>query len=211
MALRIPSRAGAGFGLAAVVAWTSLYLVSVALHPGYSIVDNYLSDLGHPQAPGNWAFNAADIVAGALFIPFGIAVGQALGTRLGKAGNVLIVLAGLALILVGVFPEESPNNLHTLVSAAFFLLLTAAAATLAVPLHMTPSFGRLSSYLAGATVAGSAAFLASGGSKLLEHVAVYAGLIWATWTAVRLGTRAAAPRPSAPAPSAGPERGPPAP
>ncbi|MGQ0797050.1 MAG: DUF998 domain-containing protein [Methanobacteriota archaeon] len=211
MAPSIPPRLGAASGIAAVVAWTALYLTSVALDPGYSVIENYLSDLGHPTAPGNWAFNAADLIAGILFIPFALAVGQVLRTRLGWIGSMLMVLAGLALVLVGVFPEESPNNLHVIVSAAFFLLLTASAAVLGRPLHVSPAFGRLSGYLAAATVAGSVAFLVSGGSRVLEHVAVYAGLVWAAWTAARLGTAAAAPGPSAPAPSAVPGRGPPVP
>ena len=183
MAFQIPPRVGAASGLAAIVAWVSLYLVAVALYPGYSIVDNYLSDLGHPSlAPGYWAFNAADILAGILFIPYGLAVGSVLRTRLGKVGGAFVVLTGMGLILVGVFPEDSPYGLHFVASLAFFLLLTA-----------------------------SAAFLASGGSKLLEHVAVYAGLIWGAWTAVRLQTAVPAPGPISLAPSARPERGPPVP
>jgi len=209
--LRIRPRIGAYAGLAALGVWTSLYVVSAVLHGSYSIVDNYLSDLGHPQAAGNWAFNAACIFGGLLFIPYGLAVGPALGSRLGGAGSALIIAAGFALFLVGVFPEESPNDLHFLVSLAFFILLTLSAAVLAVPLLMTPSFGRLAGYLAGAAVAGSAAFLVSGGSKLLEHVAVYTGLVWALWTAIRLGSAASAPRPISPAPSAAPGHGPPVP
>jgi len=212
VAFQIPPRVGAASGLAAIVAWVSLYLVAVALYPGYSIVDNYLSDLGHPSlAPGYWAFNAADILAGILFIPYGLAVGSVLRTRLGKVGGAFVVLTGMGLILVGVFPEDSPYGLHFVASLAFFLLLTASAAALAIPFHTSPAFGRLAGYLAGATVAASVAFLASGGSKLLEHVAVYAGLIWGAWTAVRLQTAVPAPGPISLAPSARPERGPPVP
>jgi len=189
MTLTVPPRLGAIAGLAGIGTWTALYLTAVALYPGYSVVDNFLSDLGHPDAPGNWAFNAACILGGILFLPFGLAIGSVLGGRLGQAGGLLLALAGIALVLVGVFPEESPNNLHFLVSLSFFLLLTAAAATLALPLHNSRDFGPLVGILAGVTVAGSLAFVVSGGTKILEHVAVYAGLAWAAASAVRLAMK----------------------
>jgi len=186
MGVSLPKRYAAACGFAGVVVWVALYAVAALAYAGYDPVRNYLSDLGHPAAAGNWAFNGGAVAAGLLFLPFAIGVGQVLRSHVGWAGSLLLFLAATSLILVGLLPEESPNNMHFLVSAAFFLLLTLGAAVLAIPLHRSKDFGAVSGLLSGATVAGGIAFLASGGQPLPEHIAVFVGLAWSIWNAGRM-------------------------
>lgn len=186
MALTIPRRTAALFGFAAIAVWLALYLTAVALYPGYSATENYLSDLGHPDAPGNWAFNAGDILGGILFLPFSYGLARALGGRLALIGGALLIAANGFLVLVGVFPEESPYALHTIASAGFFFLLGIGAAVLAVPLHRSKAFGPVVALLGGVVFAACIAYPITGLQPIIEHVAVFSGIVWAGLAAVLL-------------------------
>ncbi len=183
--MRLNARTGGLLGFAAIAAWTLLYLVAVAATPTYTITGSYLSDLGNPNAPAPWAFNAADILGGILFAPFGFVVGRTVGGRAGRAAQVLLPISAVGLIFVGIFPEGSPYSLHTIVSAVFFLLLAVSAGLVGVPMYASTTFRPLGGYLAGITVAAAVAFLATS-NRLLEHVVVYAALVWQAWTAWRI-------------------------
>lgn len=185
----ISSRSGGMLGIAAVGVWVALYLVAAVAYPGYDVTRNFLSDLGHPAAPAAWAFNGACILAGLLLIPFGLSLGQALGGRAGMAGGALLAASAVALILVGVFPEESPNNVHFIVSLSFFLLLTASAGVLVVPLLRSSQFGSPAGIMAALTFAVALLFVSTGGRQLLEHATVYVALAWAAVTSWRLRQR----------------------
>lgn len=171
------TRLGGGFGIAAAVVWTGLYLISASTYSGYDITRNYLSDLGHPAAPGAWAFNAACILGGLLLLPFTLTLFREIPAKLGRSGSVVLFLSAIALVLVGVFPEESPNQLHFYVSLSFFLLLAVGAAVLAVPFYRSPRFGPPAGLMATLTVLAALAFLATGEQPLLEHITVYLALL----------------------------------
>ena len=186
MSWRISPRAGAGFGLLAILVWLVLYFIAAASLPGYDLRTNQVSDLGNPSSPGAWAFNAACILAGLLFLPFALAIPGALAGRTAKAGGGLLIGAEAFLVLVGVFPEESPNNLHVLVSGGFFILLLISALVLAYPLHESRDFGRLTGYLAGATAAASLATIVTRAEPFIEHITVFLGLLWSARAAGRM-------------------------
>lgn len=186
MAFRVSTRLGAAFGLLAILAWLAFYFIAAASLPGYDLLVNQVSDLGHPSAPGAWAFNAACILAGLLFVPFTLAIPGALAGRLAKAGSGLLTGAVAFLVLVGVFPEESPNNLHFLVSSGFFILLLTSAVVLAYPLHESRDFGHLSGYLAAATAAASIATIVTLAEPIIEHLTVYIALLWIARAAGRM-------------------------
>lgn len=181
----VPAKSGGWLGVAAIAAWVVLYVTAAVPYVGYDLTTNYLSDLGHPQAPAAWAFNAGAILGGILFVPFALALGRALGGRLGTAGGFLLLIAAVFLILVGVFPESSPNNLHFIVSAGFFLTTLISALVLAIPLHVSKAFGPMSGLLSGAVIAASVVLLATF-APLYEHITVYLALVWAAWNAMRL-------------------------
>ena len=198
--LRIEPRTGALFGGVAVGVWIALYLFAAASTPGYSITSMWLSDLGNPSAPTPWAFNSACILAGLFFLPFAQALGAGLSPRMRGAGSILLSLAALFLILLGVFHEESPFNLHFIFSGLFFLLFTMAISHYAVAMWKSPAYGKVSGALSvlasalalffillmllGLLATPSSAETAL--SKAGEHLAVFAGLAWAAWNGLRL-------------------------
>jgi hypothetical membrane protein len=171
------TRLGGGFGILAACVWTGLYLISATTYGGYDITRNYLSDLGQPAAPGAWAFNAACILAGLLFLPFALGLFREIPAKLGS-GSVVLFLSAIALVLVGVFPEESLYQLHFYATLSFFLLLAASAAILAVPLYRLPRFGPPAGLMAALTVVAALAFLGTGGVPLLEHITVCFALLF---------------------------------
>jgi hypothetical membrane protein len=198
--VRIDLRTGALFGWAAVATWVILYLVAALSTPGYSPTAQRLSDLGNPSAPAPWAFNSACILAGTFFLPFAQALGAGLSKWMRRVGTVLLSLAGIFLVLLGVFHEESPHNLHFVFSALFFILFMMAISHYAVAMWRSPRYGKVSGALS-VMASGLALFfivlvlvesLASPPvsesplSNALEHLTVFAGLAWAAWNAWRI-------------------------
>lgn len=200
MVPRVPPRPGALCALAAVVLWLVLFLVGVALTPGYAITENRISDLGNPNNPAPWTLDIACIVAGLLFLPFAWALGEGMSPRMRLPGSIMFSLASAALIGVGAFPEESPYELHFIFSALFFVLFTMAISHYAVAMWRNPGYGKISGTL-GVIASGFALLfieavlietlgnrLIAGGAvaNVLEHLTVFAGLAWAAWNASRL-------------------------
>ncbi len=203
--VRIETRTGALFGWAAVAAWVTLYLVAALSTPAYSITGWRLSDLGNPSAPAPWAFNSACILAGLFFLPFAWTVGAGMRPWMRRVGRILLTLAAAALVLLGVFHEESPYDLHFLFSAAFFILLMMAISHYAIAMWRNPRYGKVSGALSVLASGFSLLFIVvvlveslatppiseSPLSNVLEHLSVFAGLAWAAWNGVRLYTMSA--------------------
>ncbi|HII41183.1 MAG TPA: DUF998 domain-containing protein [Thermoplasmata archaeon] len=198
--VRIEPRTGALFGFAAVAVWVVLYLVAALSTPGYTITGNRLSDLGNPSRPADWVFNSACILAGLFFLPFASGLGAGMREWMRRVGSYLLSLAAIFLVLLGIFHEESPYNLHFIFSALFFILFMMAISHYAVGMWRNPRYGKVSGILS--VIASGLALLfivavvveAVGGvpiaggvvSNVLEHVTVFAGLAWAGWNGVRL-------------------------
>ncbi len=196
----IDARTGALFGWAAVVAWIVLYLVAALSTPGYSITAMRLSDLGNPSHPAPWAFNSACILAGVFFLPFAQALGSGLSKWMHRVGTVILSLAAIFLILLGVFHEESPYDLHFIFSALFFIAFMVAISHYAYAMWKSPRYGKVSGVLS-ALASGLALFFIvvalleglrtppipeSPLSNAGEHLTVFAGLAWALWNAGRM-------------------------
>jgi hypothetical membrane protein len=206
--LRIAARTGAWFGFAAVAAWVALYLVAALSTPGYTITGNRLSDLGNPSQPAPWAFNSACILAGLFFFPFAWGLGAGMTKWMRGVGSVLLSIAATFLVLLGIFHEGSPYNLHFIFSGLFFILFMMAISHYAVGMWRNPRYGPISgilSFLASgfallfiiaAVVESATGIPLAGGvlSNVLEHVTVFAGLAWAVWNAFRLHRVGAARR-----------------
>jgi hypothetical membrane protein len=108
--------------LAPVLAFAFIFS-AVASYPHFRWMDNALSDLG--VVPGITAtlFNSGLIISGVLCLIFATGLFVLLGESIvGKIGTFLLVLASLALVAIGVFPE-SVQLVHYFVSVAFFVLL----------------------------------------------------------------------------------------
>jgi hypothetical membrane protein len=90
-------------------------LVAEALYPGYSISQNYISDLG--VGPSAIIFNSSVFLLGLLVVACAYFVHSSFRNRL---VTILIVLAGVGAIGVGLFPEDSPV-MHEIVSDVAFI------------------------------------------------------------------------------------------
>ena len=108
--------------LSPIIAFSCI-LSAIASYPQFSWFDNALSDLGVVSGFTMWLFNAGLIISGFLALAFGIGLFTFFGKSLiGRAGCAIFVLACIALMAIGVFPE-STGQTHLLVSVMFFVLL----------------------------------------------------------------------------------------
>lgn len=95
---------------------------SVSIYPNFSWYNNYLSDLGVGKtAP---FFNYPLIFAGIMNFIFAIGLAYALpkGTW-SKIGAILLIIGGVSLALVGIFNENSADNIHEYVAMGYFVIL----------------------------------------------------------------------------------------
>jgi hypothetical membrane protein len=90
-------------------------LVAEALYPGYSISQNYISDLG--VGPSAMIFNSSVFLLGLMVVVSAYFVHGSFRSRLVTG---LLVLAGVGAMGVGVFPENSPA-MHEIVSDIAFI------------------------------------------------------------------------------------------
>jgi len=90
-------------------------LVAEALYPGYSISQNYISDLG--VGPSAIIFNSSVSLLGLMVVASAYFAHGSFRSRLVTG---LLVLAGVGAMGVGVFPENSPA-MHEIVSDIAFI------------------------------------------------------------------------------------------
>lgn len=106
-------------------------LVAEAVYPGYSISDNYISDLGATctetgcviQEPAATIFNSSVILLGALAV-----IGAYLFSRAshGKVLPILLLLTGIGAMGVGLLPETA-GAAHSVVSLIAFVFAGVSA------------------------------------------------------------------------------------
>ena len=164
---------------AACVAFVILYIMAVSEDPGYSVFDNYLSDLG--VGPGAWAFNLGAAVSGCLLATFAIG-----GIRtyfsinaVAKGGAVLMSASGAFLVGVGIFTENT-GDLHLFVSYAFFVCAFLSIAVLAAgSVQFLRTFADPFIILSIASFAVVVSIVAAFGTDpFAETVAVFVLLTW---------------------------------
>lgn len=125
MTLSNPAKSGVAI-LVGGIQFTILWMLSEVLYPNYSVMSNYISDLG-TNCPSNggacyvppawWAFNASEVVFGILIAVSAYFFYRAYAYR---PTSVIIGITGFALIGVGVF-NESFGTAHSLFSLVTFL------------------------------------------------------------------------------------------
>jgi hypothetical membrane protein len=112
--------------LAPIIAFTCI-LLAIASYPPFSWTNNALSDLGVQSGITASLFNSALILSGVLAILFAYGLFKILGNKaLGNIGAFIFILAALALIGIGIFPE-SAGRIHYYFSVAFFTLIPLSA------------------------------------------------------------------------------------
>ena len=102
---------------AAAMAWVQ------SQYSGYSLLTNYISDLGNTStSPQHVVFNVSIILLG-IFAFLGVLLGWGGFPRGGSrvVGLFLLLIASLAAIGVGLFPENVNSNVHDFVSLMVFL------------------------------------------------------------------------------------------
>ena len=141
--------------------------IAIYNYSGYTPYANYLSDLGIGKSA--MFFNLGVIVAGLCGIMLAIAIHNTL-KRNDKWIAIMIACSAIALIGVGVFPEDY-GSIHTTVSALFFGLLGIALLFLSHAL-------KGSSYISLVTSIFIFTFLIQHNQPFSEHVAVVSIMIW---------------------------------
>jgi hypothetical membrane protein len=87
----------------------------------YSRSDDVISDLGTALSPARTLMNLSFVVQGALIVGGALLLGPALRGRAARVAQVLLVLAGLGVLLVGVFPSDGVGTLHAVGAVAHFV------------------------------------------------------------------------------------------
>jgi hypothetical membrane protein len=100
-------------------------IVVQSQYPGYSLSQNYISDLGGAHSPWALVFDASVIVLGLCAIFGVLLIWGAFDDRPSRGiGLGFLLIAGIGAIGVGVFPETTPvlnGGMHDIVSDVAFL------------------------------------------------------------------------------------------
>ena len=111
----LPGKVAGVLFFIAATQFVLVLIVAEALYPGYSIAQNYISDLG--IGPSAMIFNSSVFLLGALMIVGAYFLQRAFHI---KVFTVLLILAALGSIGVGVFTENS-EPMHSIAAALGFL------------------------------------------------------------------------------------------
>ncbi|MEM2069585.1 MAG: DUF998 domain-containing protein [Nitrososphaerota archaeon] len=161
-------------------------IVCEALYPGYNVAHNYISDLGVGlTAP---IFNNSIEFLGILVVISSILLYREYKSRL---LSILLFLTGFGATGVGVFPEGSPYELHTIMSATTFIF--AGISAIAV-YRFTPKPISLISVVLGIISLTALSLFAFGiylglGHGGMERMIVYPVFSWALLFAGHIITR----------------------
>lgn len=121
--------------LAPLVAFTFISL-AIVYSPQFSWTENALSDLGVQEGVTAILFNYGLIVVGILALVFASGLFVSQKTMLGRIGAFIFVLAALALMAIGVFPENVKPT-HYYVSVGFFVLFPISTIVLSATFLLT--------------------------------------------------------------------------
>jgi hypothetical membrane protein len=192
--------AGAIFLIAATQFFLGI-IIAEASYPGYSLSDNYISDLG--VGPSALIFNSSVFLLG-LLVLFGT---YFLGHRSNfKTQNILLLLMALAAMGVGIFTKDFTLPHGAVSSAAFFFAGLSAIFSFQVlkkPLSIISiilgamTLTALALFSAGMTTSGSLTsdiaydsnFYLGLGPGGMERMTVYPALIWLSGFGVHLITK----------------------
>jgi hypothetical membrane protein len=88
---------------------------------GYSYSANVISDLGTAASPAASLMNVSFIVQGVLIAAGALLLGPGLSGLGGRLARVLLVLTGVGVLLVGLFPSDGNGTVHEVSAAVQFL------------------------------------------------------------------------------------------
>jgi len=154
---------GAIFYIVAAAQFILAMIVVGLRYPGYSISGNPISDLGGPNSPLPYIFNASAILFGILAFLGTVLIRSAFPPRPSRGLGLLLFLIGsIAVVLVGVFPEGSSQlggNIHGYVASTAFLAGGLALPILALAMRRDTRWGGYRLYTA---ISGLVSLIATG-------------------------------------------------
>jgi hypothetical membrane protein len=158
---------------------------------GYSYSANVISDLGTADSAARVLMNASFVVQGLLITAGALLLGPGLAGTGGRLARVLLVVAGLGVLLVGVFPSDGNATVHAIAAGAH--LLGGSIGLIALAYAVRPRSEGLGTTLAvlglvgviGTVFFGSAVFLGLGEGGM-ERVAAYVTPIGLAVTGIAL-------------------------
>jgi hypothetical membrane protein len=108
------------FGVLTSIFTLTLIFVSVALSPGFDWHEDALSDMGVSSTA--LLFNSSLLIGGALYLVFGFGFIRWHGvvSAVAKIAGLLMLLGGVGLLLIGVFPENA-GRIHYVVAITYFI------------------------------------------------------------------------------------------
>ncbi len=172
-----------------------LFLVHIAefLYPGYSVSQNYISDLGVGPEPAQGIFTAALIIFGVMVLMTSALI------RVEEKGNLLWLLfgvSGLGALGVGVFNENNiiPHTIFAMLGFAFGNIAAIYSFTkLKSPFSLISiSLGMLG--LSALVLLGTGIYLGMGGGGM-ERIIFYSGTFWSLAYGAHLLSIEAMPNP----------------
>jgi len=152
--------------------------IAAARYGGYSYSANVISDLGTADSPARLLMNGSFIAQGVLIVAGALLLGPGLGGTGGKLARVLLGIAGLGVLLVGLFPSDGNATAHEVAAGAH--LIGSGIGLIALAYGMRPRSEGVGTTLAvlglvgviGTIFFGSAVFLGLGEGGM-ERVAAY--------------------------------------
>jgi hypothetical membrane protein len=88
---------------------------------GYSYSADVISDLGTADSAARALMNASFVLQGVLIAAGALLLGPGLAGTGGRLARVLLVIAGLGVLLVGVFPSDGNATVHEVAAGAHLL------------------------------------------------------------------------------------------
>jgi hypothetical membrane protein len=162
-----------------------LFLVNIAefLYPGYSVSQNYISDLGVGPSPSKEVFTLGLLI-------FGLLVLLASSKLYANKGSYLwlfFALSGIGAVGVAVFNEDTgwPHVLFALLAFLFGNLAAVYAFTKTKPTFSYISLGLGVLGLAALVLLGTGTYLGLGPGGM-ERVVFYSGILWVLVFGARL-------------------------
>ncbi|MFQ6127438.1 MAG: DUF998 domain-containing protein [Thermoplasmata archaeon] len=175
---------GGSSGLILVICFLVGYSIAWSLSPWYSFGGNYLSDLGIRD--GALAFNLGLMSTALIGMPFAWGIWQTLREHiLGRLGSIVLVLAGVFLFLIGLFPEDV-KPIHHIVSVSFFLFFGIALVILARPMIHSTVFRRIAAPLTIIIIFSFFLVIPLGTGPLMETIAVLEAIIWVLVVSIQM-------------------------
>ena len=95
--------------------------IAALQYGGYSYSGNVISDLGTTDSAARLLMNASFVVQGVLIVAGALLLSPGLAGTGGRLARVFLTVAGLGVLLVGVFPSDGNATAHQIAAGAHFV------------------------------------------------------------------------------------------